>query len=69
MDYGDLAVGEFSASKKNPRLACKQGGDGWIVLPLQVSNLDSPDPESGVLPVTPRGRILRFVRFRRQQAI
>jgi predicted PurR-regulated permease PerM len=25
-------------------------------LPLQVSNLDSPDPESGVLPVTPRGK-------------
>jgi hypothetical protein len=24
-------------------------------LPLQGSNLDSPDPESGVLPVTPRG--------------
>ncbi len=26
-------------------------------LPLQVSNLDSPDPESGVLPVTPRGSL------------
>ena len=24
-------------------------------LPLQGSNLDSPDPESGVLPITPRG--------------
>ena len=28
-----------------------------IQLPLQVSNLDSPDPESGVLPVTPRGSL------------
>lgn len=25
-------------------------------LPLLGSNQDSPDPESGVLPVTPRGR-------------
>ncbi len=24
-------------------------------MPLQGSNLDFPDPESGVLPVTPRG--------------
>jgi hypothetical protein len=38
-------------------------------LPLQVSNLDSPDPESGVLPVTPRGSSCVFLRFRRQQAI
>ena len=38
-------------------------------LPLQVSNLDSPDPESGVLPVTPRGSSYVFLRFRRQHAI
>jgi len=34
-------------------------------LPLQVSNLDSPDPESGVLPVTPRGSPKCFRQFRR----
>ena len=28
-------------------------------LPRQGSNLDSPDPESGVLPVTPQGIILK----------
>ncbi len=28
-------------------------------LPLLGSNQDSPDPESGVLPVTPRGSFLR----------
>jgi hypothetical protein len=27
-----------------------------LKLPLLGSNQDSPDPESGVLPVTPRGR-------------
>src|SRR5437870_3894603 len=27
-------------------------------LPLLGSNQDSPDPESGVLPITPRGRML-----------
>src|SRR4249919_1476479 len=31
-------------------------------LPLLGSNQDSPDPESGVLPVTPRGKNLRFRR-------
>ena len=29
---------------------------GRLKLPLLGSNQDSPDPESGVLPVTPRGR-------------
>jgi hypothetical protein len=29
---------------------------GALELPLLGSNQDSPDPESGVLPVTPRGR-------------
>ena len=37
----------------------KPGNDGSRVpgfqLPLLGSNQDSPDPESGVLPVTPRG--------------
>ena len=36
-----------------------------IELPLQVSNLDSPDPESGVLPVTPRGKNLSITLYRR----
>ena len=29
-------------------------------LPLLGSNQDSPDPESGVLPVTPRGKVQRL---------
>src|SRR5262245_44446882 len=29
----------------------------WWALPLLGSNQDSPDPESGVLPVTPRGSV------------
>src|SRR5688572_8659889 len=32
---------------------------GSFLLPLLGSNQDSPDPESGVLPVTPRGIIAR----------
>jgi hypothetical protein len=31
-----------------------------FILPLLGSNQDSPDPESGVLPVTPRGSDLAF---------
>src|SRR2546426_7846341 len=36
-----------------------QSGGRWppLVLPLLGSNQDSPDPESGVLPVTPRGTV------------
>ena len=37
-----------TCDRKNAPLARSQ-------LPLQGSNLDFPDPESGVLPVTPRG--------------
>ena len=33
---------------------------GAETLPLQGSNLDFPDPESGVLPVTPRGSACPF---------
>ena len=33
-------------------------------LPLQGSNLDFPDPESGVLPVTPRGSVVPVPYFR-----
>src|SRR5918997_7042903 len=39
------------ANKKRPRFSA-------AVLPLLGSNQDSPDPESGVLPVTPRGSFL-----------
>jgi hypothetical protein len=28
----------------------------FILLPRQGSNLNFPDPESGVLPITPRGK-------------
>ena len=34
-----------------------------VQLPLLGSNQDSPDPESGVLPVTPRGIARIVVRF------
>jgi len=34
-------------------------GHPSLELPLLGSNQDSPDPESGVLPITPRGKILR----------
>ena len=39
---------EINIQRKRPRFSA-------AVLPLLGSNQDSPDPESGVLPVTPRG--------------
>src|SRR5207237_2774800 len=42
------------ATKKGRRLT----PSGPSKLPLLGSNQDSPDPESGVLPVTPRGTVL-----------
>jgi hypothetical protein len=49
-------IGRSTQSRKRPdrvtrsgRFRCRRE------LPLQGSNLDFPDPESGVLPVTPRG--------------
>jgi hypothetical protein len=38
-------------------------GHSVTKLPLLGSNQDSPDPESGVLPVTPRGRVGRASRL------
>lgn len=41
------------------QIQSKAGQPNWLTrfeLPLQGSNLDSSDPESDVLPVTPRGR-------------
>src|SRR5689334_973032 len=44
-----------------------QSGGRWppLVLPLLGSNQDSPDPESGVLPVTPRGSLVAKLPRRR----
>ena len=49
---------EEPAARSSPRRAAANdsGAAGApFPLPLQGSNLDFPDPESGVLPVTPRG--------------
>jgi hypothetical protein len=43
-------------SPKNARSATPRIAASRFELPLLGSNQDSPDPESGVLPVTPRGR-------------
>src|SRR5437870_4562315 len=40
---------------KNARSATRDSLASRFELPLLGSNQDSPDPESGVLPVTPRG--------------
>ena len=65
---GVLDASRFTSSDGSPcrhRWSCRgtnekpgrvQRRDRAFKLPLQGSNLDSPDPESGVLPVTPRGR-------------
>jgi hypothetical protein len=42
-------------SESNTRAGRRSSPPDHVPLPLQGSNLDSPDPESGVLPVTPRG--------------
>src|SRR5437016_14121473 len=42
-------------SPKNTRSATRFIRASRFELPLLGSNQDSPDPESGVLPVTPRG--------------
>lgn len=64
---GVLDASRFTSSDGSPcrhRWSCRgtnekpgrvQRRDRAFKLPLQGSNLDSPDPESGVLPVTPRG--------------
>src|SRR5712692_2840026 len=50
---------------KNARSATRFIRASRFELPLLGSNQDSPDPESGVLPVTPRGTYKPFVfRFR-----
>ena len=41
---------------KNRRSATRLIVASRFELPLLGSNQDSPDPESGVLPVTPRGK-------------
>src|SRR5438552_10794125 len=43
------------AGPKNARSATRLIVASRFELPLLGSNQDSPDPESGVLPVTPRG--------------
>src|SRR2546429_166421 len=43
-------------SPKNARSATRFIIASRLELPLLGSNQDSPDPESGVLPVTPRGK-------------
>src|SRR6266496_2819792 len=49
---------------KNARSATRLIVASRLELPLLGSNQDSPDPESGVLPVTPRGRSLQNNRLR-----
>src|SRR2546430_9339720 len=44
------------ARPENTRSATPRIAASRFELPLLGSNQDSPDPESGVLPVTPRGR-------------
>ncbi len=46
---------ETLVSPKNTRSATRFIRASRFELPLLGSNQDSPDPESGVLPVTPRG--------------
>src|SRR3989442_6527433 len=48
---GDGVTGSFGLPTKNDCQRSRQPFE----LPLLGSNQDSPDPESGVLPVTPRG--------------
>src|SRR5881296_2339209 len=45
-------------SPKNARSATRSIIASRFELPLLGSNQDSPDPESGVLPITPRGKEL-----------
>src|SRR5438132_1082396 len=45
------------AGPKNARNATRLIVASRFELPLLGSNQDSPDPESGVLPVTPRGSV------------
>jgi hypothetical protein len=49
-----MIVGSLRSAKS----AMGQNIPSRFELPLLGSNQDSPDPESGVLPVTPRGRTL-----------
>ena len=53
---------EEPAARSSPRRAAANDSGtagASFPLPLQGSNLDFPDPESGVLPVTPRGSSAR----------
>jgi hypothetical protein len=47
----DVASLHFSTFQNN------KGSQWEPLLPCQVSNLNSSDPESDVLPITPQGRI------------
>jgi hypothetical protein len=51
----DIGTRQVSPKHK-PRVTEVAQGRALEKLPLLGSNQDSPDPESGVLPVTPRGR-------------
>src|SRR2546422_52495 len=48
---------------KNARSATRRIVASRFELPLLGSNQDSPDPESGVLPVTPRGSAPKIAAF------
>src|SRR5207247_693329 len=50
-------------SPKNTRSATRLIVASRFELPLLGSNQDSPDPESGVLPVTPRGSAPKITAF------
>jgi hypothetical protein len=41
----------------------------WFLLPRQGSNLNSSDPESDVLPVTPRGNVLQLYQYTKREIL
>lgn len=66
----DRAVAKIRDNLGKPAIQTKKASQPkWLTrfeLPLLGSNQDSPDPESGVLPVTPRGKCVLFRRASRR---
>ena len=56
-------------SPENVRSATRSICTSRFELPLLGSNQDSPDPESGVLPVTPRGTVTKTPRRKGERAL